>query len=248
MKRHIILALDAPLMSFGDHSIDARVPTARFPAVSAISGMIANALGYNRAQIDALSRLQRRLRFAARIERAPAGIAPLSDFQTADLQADDRAWTTRGQPEGRRGSPATYKGSASAINTREYHADAIVVLAARLDPADEPPTLSDIAQALIKPVHAPYIGRKSCIPADRLYRGETIGETTLSALLAAPLITERPAEIAVMWREGEGAPGIEPERAYAFADERNWRAGHHGGGAMAFEASINPARIKGDSL
>lgn len=227
------------MMSFGDQSIDARVPTARFPTASQLTGMIGNALGYDRLQADKLMRLQRRIRYAARIDRAPAGLAPLTDFQTADINADDRGWTTRGAPEGRKGAAATYKGSAPAISRREYHADAIVSVALRVDPDDEPPTLSNIARALIKPQHPLFIGRKSCPPADRLYKADSYGDTALLALLAAPIAASGAKRAAVMWREGEGAPGVSPERAYPFADERNWRSGLHGGGKMAMEAVID---------
>ena len=238
MKRHIIIALDAPMMSFGDHNIDARVPTARFPTTSQLTGMIGNALGYDRLQAEKLARLQRRIRYAARIERAPAGLGPLTDFQTADINADDRGWTTRGAPEGRKGAKSTYRGSAPAISHREYHADALVSVALRLEPGDESPTLSDIVNALIKPRHPLFIGRKSCPPADRLYQADSYADTALSALLAAPLSAPDERRSVVMWRAGEGADGVRAARAYPFADERNWRSGLHGGGKIALEADI----------
>ena len=43
MPDHLILQLEAPLMSFGDTMIDATGPTRDLPILSAVTGLIANA-------------------------------------------------------------------------------------------------------------------------------------------------------------------------------------------------------------
>src|SRR5215813_9680694 len=48
--RHLILRLEAPLMSFGGDMIDANGPTLDFPLASLVIGLMANALGWTRAQ------------------------------------------------------------------------------------------------------------------------------------------------------------------------------------------------------
>ena len=46
--QHIVLTLEAPLMSFGREKIDQNRPTWDFPGLSMITGLLANALGYTR--------------------------------------------------------------------------------------------------------------------------------------------------------------------------------------------------------
>ena len=93
----------------------------------------------------------------------------IRDFQTAELTAADRGWTTRGRPEGRAGGAGTYSGKH--IRHRWYQADALVTVALRLDPDSEVPTLDDIAIALASPARPLFIGRKPCLPAAPLFAG-----------------------------------------------------------------------------
>jgi CRISPR system Cascade subunit CasD len=99
-QQHLLLRLEAPLMSFGTTAVDHRRPVQAWPAVSMLTGLLANALGWQRSDAQALDALQARIRWAARIDRA--GVA-LSDFQTAQLSKADKGWTTRGVVEGRGG-------------------------------------------------------------------------------------------------------------------------------------------------
>ena len=113
--RHLILNLESPLMAFGGEMIDNYGVIRRFPAASMLTGLFANALGWRRVERERHQRLQDRLIFAARIDREPAGGVRLTDFQTAQLNKDDKGWTTRGQPEGRAGGANTYRRAAPAL-------------------------------------------------------------------------------------------------------------------------------------
>ena len=115
MARHLILNLEAPLMSFGGETIDNLGVIRPFPAASMLTGLLANALGWRRIERNRHQQLQDRLVFAARIDRGPHGGLSMRDFQTAQLAANDRGWTTRGAPE--EPTPITPRTCATATTT-----------------------------------------------------------------------------------------------------------------------------------
>lgn len=78
MPQHLILTLEAPLMSFGGAMIDANGPTLDLPIRSMVTGLIANALGWHRVERNRHQSLQDRLVMGARLDRP--GIA-VRDFQ-----------------------------------------------------------------------------------------------------------------------------------------------------------------------
>ena len=238
MKRHLILNLEAPLMAFGGEAIDNYGVIRRFPSASMLTGIFANALGWRRSERERHQRLQDRLTFAVRIEREPAGGLRMTDFQTAQLDSKDRGWTTRGQPEGRAGGPKTY--DSPHLRYRDYFADMRAAAALRLEPADEKPTLDDLAAALDEPARPLFIGRKPCLPSALLFGCFSDGETALAALLATPIKCEDPSEtVSLLWARGEGADGVESNRDYMLTDERNWRSGLHGGGRWVCEGAAS---------
>ena len=98
MREYLLLVFEGTLMAFGGEVVDARGVVRDFPGASTISGLLGNAIGYRRTDDDALTALQARLHYAARIDRE--GVR-LTDFQTAELARDDKGWTTRGAPETR---------------------------------------------------------------------------------------------------------------------------------------------------
>ena len=240
--RHLILALEAPLMAFGGETIDAYGVIRWFPAVSMLTGLFGNAFGWRREAHERHQRLQDRLVFAARIDREPAGGSRMTDFQTAQLRADDRGWTTRGVPEGRAGSPRTY--NAPHLRYRDYYADMRVTVALRLDHAHETPRLEALASALQEPARPLFIGRKPCLPSVPLFAGFVEGDTCLDALLAWPLgerpfgAPSQPEYRRVLWPEGEASGSVTPSRSYFLTDQRNWRTGLHGGGRVVCEGVV----------
>jgi len=97
MATHLILRFDAPMIAFGGEAIDSYGVVRDFPARSMLTGLVANALGLDRAEVEALDRLQ------SRIVHASARIAEgrrMREYQTARLFERDAGWTTRGLPEG----------------------------------------------------------------------------------------------------------------------------------------------------
>ncbi|MEO0811110.1 MAG: type I-E CRISPR-associated protein Cas5/CasD, partial [Pseudomonadota bacterium] len=122
-RRWLILRLEAPLLSFGGVAIDAYGVTRDFPALSMLTGLFANALGYERTECDAHQALQDRIVFAARRDDEPYhGV--MRDVQNVHMQKSDKGWTTRGTPEGRDGG--SYSGPHRRF--RDYHPDALVAV------------------------------------------------------------------------------------------------------------------------
>ncbi len=240
--RHLIIRLESPLMAFGGETIDNLGVIRPFPALSMLTGMFANALGLRRVERERHQRLQDRIVFAARIDREPAGGLHITDFQTARLGARDQGWTTRGVPEGRAGGAGTY--NASHLRFRDYFADMRVTVALRLEPSEDAPTLDDLADALDEPRRPLFIGRKPCLPSDRLCGDFQEGDTALDALLQVPLSEPRAEEdsrVRLTWPESESVDSLSASRSHMLTDERNWQSGLHGGARAVCDGSL-PAR------
>ncbi len=222
MPRHILLRLEAPLMAFGGETIDNLGIIRDFPALSMVTGLLANALGWRRENTAQHDRLQERLVMGARLERP--GVR-LQDNQNARLSKDDKGWTTWGKPEDRAGGAGTYESPHRRF--RDYHADLSMLVALRLEPTEEPPTLDDLATALDHPARPLFLGRKPCIPSRRLFAGWHEGESVLQTLRSVPWTHHSPDDARLQWPEGEGIlPG---DRVLDLCDERNWTSGVHGG-------------------
>lgn len=233
MARHLLIRLSSPLIAFGGETIDNFGVIRDFPALSMVTGLIANALGWDRGDDVLHNRLQERLRVGTRLE---AQGSRLTDFQTAQLGANDKAWTTWGTVEERRGGAASYE--SPHLRYRDYHADLTALLALRLDPANESPTLDEIAQAMDRPQRPLFIGRKPCLPVGRLVAGWIDADTVLEALQFAPLASGQQG-LRAQWPDGEGQlPG---DRLVDVCDERNWTSGVHGGWRPVREGLIRYA-------
>ncbi|WP_019517439.1 type I-E CRISPR-associated protein Cas5/CasD [Sphingomonas sp. Mn802worker] len=243
---HLLIDLDAPLMSFGGNMVDAYGVVRDFPAKSMIAGLFANALGWERFHVDAHALLQARLTIgAARIAEGQR----VQDFQTAKLEAGDRGWTTRGRIEGRAGGADTYK--SPHIRYRDMDADARVLVACRLASADDNgstaghdtpdldvPDLAALARALTRPERPLFIGRKPFVPSRPLLLGIVDAETIPDALtqgLALIADSDRRDSVRAQWPYGEltgdALTAATAARAQedALTDERHWPSGMHAG-------------------
>jgi len=204
-----------------------------------LTGLFANALGWDRAEYDKHNRLQERLVMGTRLEEE--GDA-LRDYQTARLFQDDAGWTTHGTPEGRATSPsyttdADGRKSLTLQRYRDYYADLNALVALRLQPADEIPSLDDLAAALDRPARPLFIGRKPCLPSTRLFAGWCEAENVLAALREQPFTGT--AALPVQWPRGEG--NLAHAQAQDLCDERNWTSGVHGGWRPVLEGTLHLA-------
>lgn len=222
MDDHLLLLLEGSLLAFGAEAVDARGIVADFPAASMLTGLLANALGWRREERERHARLQARLHYAARIDRAGTRI---TDFQTAQLGHTDRGWTTRGVPEGRAGGAATY--NAPHIRRRDYDADKRVVVALRLDPAAEAPTLDELEAALDLPARPLFLGRKPCLPSGRIAAGRVVAAGLAQALAELPPGADADATLHLLLpADTPAAPG---DALLPWSDQRDWLSGVHGG-------------------
>lgn len=239
-RRWLVLRLEAPLLAFGAVAIDQVRPTSDFPGLSMLTGLVANALGWRRTDAAAHQRLQDRLVFAARRDRHwPAG--RLLDVQNAKLGKSDRGWTTRGAPEGRGGD--SYNGPHRRFC--DYLPDAAFVVALRLEPEDETPSLDEVATALDRPARPLFLGRKPCLPSLPLrWRSEAgqsfvDADSAYAALGRVPALEERGGSMAALWPEGEG-PSAAPAATLGrrVADLRDWTSGLAVGDRLIFEGTV----------
>lgn len=220
----LILRFDAPLMSFGGVMVDQHNPTDLFPGLALLTGLFANALGWQHRDADRLDALQARLRFAARWDVAPER---LMDYHTVDLGQDflcDTGWTTRGMREDRKGGTAS---QGTHIRYRHYLANGLATLAVALAD-DSQPDLDALEAALRAPSRPLFLGRKACLPASPILLERRDAATLRAALEATPPVPGRTSEQALLacWPENEGHEGGQVVEVY---DRRDWRNQLHTG-------------------
>jgi len=232
------------LVSFGAPMIDQNGVVQSFPTLSMLVGMLANALGWDRRDGARIEALQRRVRYAARIDRQGQ---ILIDYQTVDLSADwltpeKAGWTTLGQIARRRGA----SGEATHQRFRHYRADSVHSVALALTDETEP-TLTVIERALREPARPLFIGRKCCLPAAPIVRGVVETPSLVAALASAPRV-ERSDEgplRATWWDGDEDQDAVGPFHVVTVTDERNWQSQIHTGRRVMREGRVNPpSRIK----
>lgn len=230
----LMLRFDAPLMSFGGVMVDQHGPTDRFPGVSLITGLFANALGWRHGDFDALQSLQTRISFAARWDREPQ---PLLDYHTVDLgqpKMREPGWTTRGSPEHRTGGAAARFGTHQRY--RHYWANGVMTLAVTLS-TDGPPDIDDIEGAMLRPARPLFIGRKTCLPASPLLLGRFNATNLLVTLKRFPLHERADSEsFSACWpAEIESS---EPARLVTRYERRDWRNQIHAGARRQWEGRV----------
>ena len=226
----------APLAAFGGEAIDARGVIRPYPAQSMLTGLFANALGWTRSMREEHQVLQERIVYGVLYEDESVA-RRMTDYQTAQLSKSDRAWTTRGEWIGRDGGPQSYTGSHQ--RKRDYHVDLRMSGVMRLEPADEAPSLADLADALARPARPLFIGRKPCLPSAPIFNGWVEAPDTRTALqeLASDELVSSDGQINAFWPASESVEGA--DRTTYITDERNWLTGLHGGARRVCEGRLS---------
>ena len=239
-RRWLVLRLEGPLMAFGGIVVDHIGPIRDLPGTSMLTGLIGNAFGWHWSDRNSHQAIQDRLVFAARHDRE--GMR-MTDMQNVQLAKNDKGWTTHGIPEGRDGGAKTYH--APHRRRRHYQVDLSVRIVLGLEPADESPTLEDLAVALDYPARPLFLGRKSCLPSTALLAKETTArwiesDTAYDALRKIPG-QHRP--LRAWWPLGEGPSKANNETDHHItevADLRNWHTGLHAGARRIVEGQLTP--------
>lgn len=224
----LMLRLDAPLISFGGVVIDQINPVERFPGRSLITGLLANALGWDHCDANRLAELQTRLRLAARWDAEPERLV---DYHTVDLGQEHlvgTGWTTRGRREDRGSGAAT---SGTHQRYRHYWANGVATVAVALTD-DDAPDVTALECALLNPARPLFIGRKTCLPASPLLLGRREAPSLRDALRREPLADigprRQPKAIEACWPADEAAGADTIERY----DLRDWRNNLHRGSQL----------------
>ncbi len=243
MTRVLLLRLDAPLVAFGATMVDQNGVVQRFPARSLLTGLFANALGWEHSEHQKAQRLQARVRFAARIDRAGAALV---DYQTVDLglpwmDPEQAGWTTRGRIAERGGASS----KATHIRYRHHRADSVHTVAVELAGEDDP-DVEAMAAALRAPARPLFIGRKACLPGAPLVLRVVDAISALAALAAEPRLVLRRGDngaLLAWWDEALGteAQGVlGPFEPVVVTDERDWQNQIHVGRRFLTHGRVDP--------
>jgi len=246
----ILLQLDAPLMSFGGVAFDKHKVTNRFPTLSMVTGLIANAMGLGYDEMEKHQLIQDNLEMAARCDRPGVLII---DYQTADLgqefMLDKTAWTTRGYRERRLGTRMTNQGIH--IMYQHYWADAIYTIGFAVDKDAMKElhwTSSKLAEAFIRPSRPLFIGRKCCIPARALFRDKVTAGNPLDALKLYERLPQSTTNVAYRMPIEFESTVKNPKKFLkkyngqikVLSDLRDWETGVHCGRRFVWTGFLKP--------
>ncbi|MCB9492549.1 MAG: type I-E CRISPR-associated protein Cas5/CasD [Dehalococcoidia bacterium] len=241
MADFLVLRLAAPLMSFGGVAVDNFGANDRFPGASWLTGLLGNALGLEHREGDRLSALQSGLRFGARVDRPGGSVV---DYQTVELGADamvDTGWTTWGRREDRRGGTAS---TGTHIRHRPYWADAVVTVCVDLHAGGEF-GLDEVERALVRPERPLFLGRKTCLPSERIGDGRVSAATVREALESVGRhVRAATGPLAATWPQEDG-PGDGESRLVWTTDLRDYRNQVHTGRRTVWEGLVNPSEVSG---
>ena len=239
MERMLVMRISAPLMSFGGYPSGSYPtgylrPTRMHPLRSMITGILGSALGYQREDTELLSRLQGRIEYAARVDRATEGI--LTDLHTTKVK-EVEAWGAGGKPV--KIGPDGPEGTTD-LRYDEFLQGAVYTVVVRLNPAEGRPTVDDLAQALKFPARPIFYGRKCCLPSGQCFLAIVETDDMVEALMsAAPCDLRRAAKtgdrVNVWW---VGQSHSKAEHSERTALDRNWAFGIHTGSGTVHRGSF----------
>ncbi|MAE15844.1 MAG: type I-E CRISPR-associated protein Cas5/CasD [Deltaproteobacteria bacterium] len=178
MHNCLVFQLYGPLCSWGTVAVGEVRPTDSQPTKSAVTGLVAAALGIRRDEEERQRRLVQGYGMAVRTD-LPGTL--VRDFHTAEVPS---ATSLKGSPHRtRRDELLVLRPSDNpVISYREYRCDALHTVALWERP-DAPHPLGEIAAALERPRFTLYLGRKSC-PSALPLRPEQFSGNTLHEVFA----------------------------------------------------------------
>jgi len=153
-SKFLVLRLAGSRLFFGKTRIDNYIKTNRIPPKSQIVGLLANALGYDRQDIEIQTAFQNRI-----FDRE--GILE-NDFQTVDK---DLCY--------KRAGVDTVLDGTKRLKYNTYLSDGIYMVAVELSPAENPNdvSLEGLWNALENPARTLFIGHKDCLPSMKIGLG-----------------------------------------------------------------------------
>jgi len=174
---YLVFQIQAPISAWGETAVGEYRPTANFPGESALLGLLAAALGIDRADETAHQALQAGYGFAIGVQSVGR---LLRDYHTA--QVPGRVSLKNRPHRTRQDELNMPKYDLNTIlSTRDYRQDAACLVAVKAN-NNAPYTLPELVQAIQKPRFVLYLGRKACPPALPLWPRVITADHALAAL------------------------------------------------------------------
>lgn len=154
MRDYLIFQLYGAMAAWGEIAVGESRHSALYPSKSALTGLIAAALGIKRSEENRQIELTQSLQFGIEVL---SGGSILRDYHTTQVPGQERkrVFHTREQEINHSAKLNTI------LSTRDYRADAYALVAVSVT-KDSPYNLQQIKAALLMPHYVLYLGRKSC--------------------------------------------------------------------------------------
>lgn len=174
---YLVFQIQAPISAWGETAVGEYRPTANYPSESALLGLLAAALGIDRADEASHQALQAGYGFAIGVQSTGR---LLRDYHTA--QVPGRVSLKNRPHRTRKDELRIPKDDLNTIlSTRDYRQDAACLVVVKAN-SNAPYTLSELVQAIQKPRFVLYLGRKACPPAMPLWPQMISADHVLAAL------------------------------------------------------------------
>jgi CRISPR system Cascade subunit CasD len=214
-------------MSFGETAIDERFATARFPSLSMVCGLLANACGMCRTRPAEIQELQDTMEIASRVDRPGQR---LRDYQTAQISSRDEVWTSSGRVAKRDGEAT---GLFTVQIEKEYWSDAAITVAVALPDA----RIDVMVSALREPARALFLGRVSCPPSRSILADVIEANNVREALERWPADDGNPTTMLAQWPDR--LDRVNASRSTLVTDRKDWRNRIHVGSRRIREGNID---------
>lgn len=231
MTEYLLFRLYGPMASWGDIAVGEVRPSLTHPTKSAMLGLVAAALGIDRADEAAQSALARGYGFAVLVESMGTS---LIDYHTAQVPPAGGGKKKRLYPTRKDELETLARNDLSTIlSRRTYRMDALATVILWVRNLQAPYTLNEIATALDHPQYVLSLGRKSCPLALPLEAQVVSASTIHEALAKKSFVTWEPlkcirvaAAPRLFWEDGTDA-GIKAQHTYERRDQprsrRRWQ-------------------------
>jgi len=159
MTKYLVFRLYGPMASWGDVAVGTYRPTFDHPSKSAVTGLLAAAIGIRREEEMKLRKMAESYDFAVRVD---ASGTMLRDYHTSQVPPSGTGRNTKHFAT-RKDELAVSKSDLKTIlSTRDYYCDALYTVCLWGKGDEVPYSLETLAQKLKEPEFVLYLGRKSC--------------------------------------------------------------------------------------
>lgn len=181
MADYLVFHLYGPMAAWGDIAVGEYRPSFAHPSKSAITGLLAAALGIRRDEEERQKNFAAACSYAVRVD---AMGTLLRDYHTIQVPSSGTGRNRRTFHT--RKAELAESDLNTILSSRDYRCDAVYTVAITLR-KDAPCSVKGLADALRKPVFTLYLGRKSCPLAFPLSPMVIAAESVKEALTKAPV-------------------------------------------------------------